>query len=78
VTAIATATKKRTPKAPAAPKAAKPPAVRPTLRDQFAMAALSGLIALRQSNWTNTTKHFVASDAYAIADAMLITRDQAR
>jgi len=67
------ATKKRAPKVPAA-KAPKAPPVRPNLRDQFAIAAVSGLIAMPDRKWTNSTKHFIASDAYAIADAMLLER----
>lgn len=61
----------------AKPKAPKAPPVRPTLRDQFAMAALTGLCAdCDKSKWTNSTKHFIASDAYALADAMLNARGE--
>lgn len=65
---MAAATKKRT--APAKPKATP---IRANLRDQFAMAALPGLIALKRE-WTNSTKHYIVSDAYAFADAMLLHR----
>lgn len=43
----------------------------PTLRDQFAMAALTGLIA---SADLEAELHHFALDAYAIADAMLEAR----
>ncbi len=45
----------------------------PTLRDQFAMAALTGLIPVWQDvGEDNETA--VSTKAYAIADAMLIVR----
>lgn len=43
----------------------------PTLRDQFAMAALQGMLA---ANDTYEPKEY-ANDAYAIADAMLEARE---
>lgn len=68
------ATAKRTKTTAAKPK---PAPVRANLRDQFALAAMTGLIAMREpKDWTNTTKHYIASDAYAIADAMLLERGQ--
>ena len=43
-----------------------------TIRDQFAMAALTGMMASDvASGWTQET---VSQDAYAIADAMLEAR----
>lgn len=45
----------------------------PTLRDQFAMAALTGLLCVPiGSQYTNT---MAASDAYNYADAMLAARE---
>ena len=46
----------------------------PTLRDQFAMAALSGIMANHE--WHNSNQHHVADDAYKIADAMLERRQK--
>ena len=43
----------------------------PTLRDQFAMAALTGLVFGRKDN-VNT----FAEEAYKIADAMLKAREE--
>lgn len=55
------------------PKASQPP----TLRDQFAMVALTGLLPL----WANVVDEEVeeirldvVTEAYAIADAMLVVR----
>ena len=45
----------------------------PTLRDQFAMAALTGYLAYPSSN---ATFEGFASDAYKQADAMLAQRDK--
>ena len=44
---------------------------RPTLRDQFAMAALTGLLASHLQQLTHTT---AALNAWAIADAMMKER----
>jgi len=47
-------------------------AEQPTLRDQFAMAALQGILA---HSWrTNVTDEGFAGDAYRLADAMLAMR----
>lgn len=46
----------------------------PTLRDTFAMAALSGIMANHE--WQNNNQYHVADDAYKIADAMLERRKQ--
>lgn len=46
----------------------------PTLRDTFAMAAISGIMANHQ--WHNSNQYHVADDAYKIADAMLERRKQ--
>lgn len=46
----------------------------PTLRDTFAMAAISGIMANHE--WHNSNQHHVADDAYKIADAMLERRKQ--
>lgn len=43
---------------------------RPTLRDQFAMAALTGLLA------SNTAARFFVYEAYRIADDMLEARKE--
>jgi len=45
----------------------------PSLRDQFAMAALTGLIA---SNPTVQASRITAIDAYVHADAMMKAREQ--
>jgi len=43
-----------------------------TLRDQFAMAALTGLIpSISSSNWTKIAEH-----SYEVADAMLAAREE--
>ena len=47
----------------------------PNLRDQFAMAALTGMIA---TNTTTTMLNVVAECAYEYADAMLLAREGAR
>ena len=44
---------------------------RPTIRDQFAMAALTGLLASHLQQLTHTT---AALNAWAIADAMMKER----
>ena len=45
---------------------------RPTLRDQFAMAALTGLLAdYNGTNWKG-----MANTSYAIADAMMKERNK--
>ncbi len=44
----------------------------PTLRDQFAMAALTGLCATAQ--WRFATVNACAKEAYDAADAMLAAR----
>ena len=44
----------------------------PTLRDQFAMAALTGMMA---TNSTNDVMAYVR-DAYKMADAMLAAREE--
>lgn len=44
----------------------------PTLRDQFAMAALTGIIPCGFSDMTSTA---IAAFAYAYADAMMAERD---
>ena len=44
---------------------------RPSLRDQFAMAAITGLISLGKTDVIEE----LAQDAYRIADAMLVARD---
>jgi hypothetical protein len=46
----------------------------PTLRDQFAMAALSGLLAADPDRYTDPASYW-AKDAYAHADAMLRVRE---
>jgi hypothetical protein len=46
---------------------------RPTLRDQFAMAALTGLLASHLQQLTHTT---AALNAWAIADAMMKERSR--
>lgn len=46
------------------------------LRDQFAMAALSGLLASEGED--GTSSHGAADRAYAIADEMMIARDRPR
>lgn len=48
----------------------------PTLRDQFAMAALTGLIASDTAEHHHVSVEAVAHSAYAIADAMLAARGQ--
>jgi hypothetical protein len=47
--------------------------MQPTLRDQFAMAALTGLSANPQYDWTWER---MAEHAYIAADAMLETRKE--
>jgi hypothetical protein len=42
------------------------------LRDTFAMAAVSGILA--NQNTQQNTPHYVADEAYNIADAMLLRR----
>lgn len=46
------------------------------LRDEFAMAALTGLTSAcdEQGQWTGTNEAGVAIEAYRIADAMLEAR----
>jgi hypothetical protein len=44
----------------------------PTLRDTFAMAAVSGILA--NQNTQQNTPHYVADEAYNIADAMFERR----
>lgn len=44
----------------------------PTLRDTFAMAAVSGILA--NQNTQQNTPHYVAGAAYDIADAMFERR----
>lgn len=46
-----------------------------TLRDHFAIAALSGLVANVDYDSYDKTEVY-ARDAYAIADAMIIERDR--
>lgn len=46
----------------------------PTLRDQFALSALSGILS--NPNTPQNTPHYVADDAYRLADAMLLRRKQ--
>ena len=46
-----------------------------TLRDEFAMAALTGLIAAR-AVWTDSSFDRAASRAYQFADAMLEARSK--
>jgi hypothetical protein len=57
---------------PKAPR--KPAAPKPTLRDEFAMAAVSGMLAARTLGITPHSCDYLAIDAYSIADAMLIER----
>ena len=45
----------------------------PTLRDQFAMAALTGIIPFGFNDMTSTA---IAAFAYAYADAMMTERDK--
>lgn len=45
----------------------------PTLRDQFAMAALTGLCV--QDRYFSNTAKSIGVDAYRIADAMIQARD---
>ncbi len=45
----------------------------PSLRDQFAMAALDGVIQL-----TGASAAIVASEAYRVADAMLAEREKSK
>lgn len=50
-----------------------------TLRDEFAMAALSGIVATTTDDQRDTTDWSIeASDAYAIADAMMAQREAGR
>lgn len=49
---------------------------RAELRDRFAMAALTGLIACPDFDYTITPEQ-MASDAYTLADAMLKARGDA-
>jgi hypothetical protein len=45
---------------------------RATLRDQFAMSALTGMIpSISSSNWTKIAEH-----SYEVADAMLAAREK--
>ena len=46
------------------------------LRDQFAMAALTGLIAAETEGWCYKNDERRAKRAYSIADAMLNERDR--
>lgn len=46
----------------------------PTLRDQFAMAALDGIISEGHLNGDSLTPDVAASFAYEVADAMLAMR----
>jgi len=48
----------------------------PTLRDQFAMAALTGMCASGEA--TDASPQSVSRTAYAVADAMLIERERAK
>lgn len=50
-----------------------------TLRDEFAMAALSGIVATTTDDQRDITDWSIeASDAYAIADAMMAQRETGR
>ncbi len=52
-----------------------------TLRDQFAMAALTGLMQQLPSGWGNKVDEIASercSDAYVFADAMLAERERAK
>ena len=44
----------------------------PTLRDQFAMAALTGLLA--NAGW-NAERQLIAQSAYEFADAVVLARE---
>jgi hypothetical protein len=57
--------------------ARKPAAPKPTLRDEFAMAAVSGMLAARTLGITPHSCDYLSIDAYSIADAMLIERAKA-
>ena len=53
----------------------------PTLRDQFAMAALTGLMQGLPQGWGNDIDQIATdrcSDAYIFADAMLAERERAK
>ena len=53
-----------------------PPSTAVTLRDLFAMAALSGLIAVGAIKVPSGTKEGLSEAAYEIADAMLAERSK--
>lgn len=44
------------------------------LRDQIAIAAMAELMKLQGYNWSSNSSHYLAEDAYGIADAMLKER----
>lgn len=55
------------------------PDLGPTLRDQFAMAALTGILASGAKGSPSKDPHEVVSiAAYAVADAMLAERERAK
>ena len=51
--------------------------IREELRDQMAMAALTGLVSVlaHQTNWHSGTAETMAGSAYGIADAMLKVKE---
>lgn len=50
---------------------ANPKAEDMTLRDYFASHAMQGMIAYDPLSWGSPIAHGIASNAYAVADAML-------
>ena len=51
------------------------PAEEPTLRDQFAMAALQGMLANADIRWVPDAAVMYAGDAYQQANAMMKARE---